>query len=182
MVQSAPSGDSSGSPKWSLVAHSLIYALGVAFLVRVASWFGLLEDVSGVAMWALIPFIGISTWHQMRGGLCLRCMAEVPDDAPVRAERHRVLLRMAHFNSVWAIIAVTVAFLVLGRVVLAPLLDDDDSTLFLAPADMWIFALIYGQWLHHRLRPWCPYCRDWGDDGDPEPSPDPTTSGTRTAY
>jgi hypothetical protein len=36
---------------------------------------------------------------------------------------------------------------------------------------------------HRILQPWCPYCRGrrkWEDDGAPEPSPDPVTSGRLT--
>lgn len=182
MTQSAPSGDPSGSSKLSVVAHSLMYVLAIAFSVRVASWFGLLEGVNEVLTWVLIGTFGASIWHRLRSGLCLRCMAEVPDDAPVRAERQRGLLKIAHFNGRWKSVAVTVGLVFLGPVVLALMLDGDHSNFSSAPADVWIFVLIYSEWLHHRLRPWCPYCRDWDDDGDPEPSPDPTTSGTKTAH
>lgn len=182
MTQETPSGGPSGSSKLSLVAHSLVYVLGAATLARVASWFGWLEGVNEVLTWMLVVTVGASIWHRLRSGLCLRCLAEVPADAPVRAERQRGLLKIAHFNSSWKSVAITVAFVVLSPVVLALLLGGDHSKISSAPADILVFVLIYAEWLHHRLRPWCPYCRDWDDDGDPEPSPDPTTFGTKTAH
>lgn len=182
MTQATPSGDPSGSPKLSVVAHSLVYVLGIALLLRVASWFGLLDGANTVTSWVLMTIYLASIWHRIRSGLCLRCMAEVPDDAPVRAERQRGLLRLAHFNSQLKGVAVMLAIAFLSPIVLAKLLDDAHQNLSNAPADLWIFVFIYTEWLHHRLRPWCPYCRNWDDDGDPEPSPDPTTFGTKTAH
>lgn len=183
MTQETPSGGPSGSSKLSLVAHSLVYVLCAAALARVASWFGWLEGVNEVLTWMLVVTVGASIWHRLRSGLCLRCLAEVPDDAPVRAERQRRLLRLAHFNGGWkGVVACTITLLILGRVVVELLLNGDHLNLSTAPADILVFVLIYAEWLHHRLRPWCPYCRDWDDDGDPEPSPDPTTFGTKTAH
>jgi hypothetical protein len=54
------------------------------------------------------------------------------------------------------------------------------QTGYLIPGDLWMFAVIYTEWLHHRLRPWCPYCRPWDEGGDQELAPDPTLFGTKT--
>ncbi len=178
----APSGDPSGPSKLSVMAHALVYVLGVAILMRVALWFGYLEGANEIMTWVLMIVFGASVWHQLRPGLCLRCMKEVPLDGPVRAETQRSLLKLAHFNGSWKSVIVTVALVIVGPIIVQLLVNGEHTSLSSVPSDLWIFALIYSNWLHHRLRPWCPYCRDWDDDGDPEPSPDPTTFGTKTVH
>lgn len=182
MAPFAPSGDPSGSSKLSAMAHALVYVLGIAILLRVALWFGYLEGANEIMAWVLMIVFGASVWHQLRPGLCLRCMKEVPLDGPVRAETQRSLLKLAHFNGSWKSVIVTVALVIVGPIIVELLLNGEHTSLSSVPSDLWIFALIYSNWLHHRLRPWCPYCRDWDDDGDPEPSPDPTTFGTKTVH
>ncbi len=183
MAQSAPSDGSSGESRvLTVLAHSLIYVLGITVLVCVASWFNLSSGVDGIMRWVLILFFGVAIWHRLTARLCLRCMDEVPADAPVRAEHQRRLLRLAHFNGTWKCTAFTVALVIFGPVVVQLWTTDEDSPLTSAPGDVWVFAIIYAEWLHHRLRPWCPYCRDWDGDGDLEPSPDPTALGTKTAH
>ncbi|EUA70463.1 hypothetical protein I540_3308 [Mycobacteroides abscessus subsp. bolletii 1513] len=170
MAPFAPPGDPSGSSKLSAMAHALVYVLGIAILLRVALWFGYLEGANEIMTWVLMIVFGASVWHQLRPGLCLRCMKEVPLDGPVRAETQRSLLKLAHFNGSWKSVTVTVALVIVGPIIVDLLLNDEHTSLSSVPSDLWIFALIYSNWLHHRLRPWCPYCRDWDDDGDPEPS------------
>ncbi|TCJ89787.1 hypothetical protein [Nocardia alba] len=154
------------------IAHLMLYALAAVMAARVATYF----DYTGTIV-ELTLLIGnivliIGLIHNDFQRLCVQCMREVPADAGPRAQRQQRLLWLRHWAStppriliVLAIISVPV-FLVhsvgLPRVVSLP-------------ADALWAAFMYSIWLHHRLRPWCPYCRDWDQDGAPEPSPDPVT-------
>jgi len=156
----------------SFLAHAVIYVLPVAVALRVASWFGLLTYINFVCVVALMTCWYASLFHRRTNHLCFRCMDDVPADAPVLVERRRLPLRFTHFVATpLGIICAIAAFT-------APLLGAAFSPhiarpMFI-PADLWIFALIYAEWVHHRLRPWCPYCKPWDDFGDREPAPDPT--------
>lgn len=187
MAYLVPSGGPSRASRLSTaIAHSLIYVLAVGVALHVLSWFRVLNDLDFIVSALLIVCWPVAVWHHHLAGLCVRCMAEMPADAPVRAERRRWLLRFSHFS------ATLKGLVVMQFVCIAPLLiviffpsvfaGGLHSFLWCRiPGDIWIFTLIYSTWLHHRLRPWCPYCRRWDGGGDPEPSPDPTVNGTKVA-
>lgn len=75
-------------------------------------------------------------------------------------------------------VAITVV-LVVGPALLAYIAGGAAPPLAI-PGDLSLFAVIYTGWVHHRLRPWCPYCGRWEDDGHEEPSPDPNVLNTKT--
>lgn len=120
--------------------------------------------------------------HQELARLCLRCMEAVPADAPIRAGRYVRLLWLSHRMKGGRYFAVVLPLIVLTSVARAVLDDTPGALTFLrAPVDIIVLAVLTGDWIHHRYRPWCPYCRDWGSGGDREPSPDPVGDGTKVA-
>ncbi|MGW5453923.1 hypothetical protein [Nocardia sp. NPDC003979] len=157
------------------IAHLMLYALAAVAAARIATYFdytGILVELT-LLIGNVILIIGLT--HNDFQRLCVQCMQEVPADAGPRAERRQRLLWLRHWASttprlliVLAMISVP-AFLVhsvgLPRVVSLPV----DA--------LWA-TFMYSIWLHHRLRPWCPYCRDWDQDGSPEPAPDPVNKAT----
>jgi hypothetical protein len=169
-----------GSPRrwFEAVAHRLPYLLIAAVVARVAVWFGLLVNVGYAVMVVFVVGSMITLLHHASGRMCIRCMRDVPADAPVRAQRQKMILRFSHFTMT------PLAILVLLVLTFAPMfiarLLPTESQLPYVPQSLWVFMLAYAELVHHRLRPWCPYCRDWDDEGDPEPSPDPTAFGTKS--
>lgn len=188
MAQSVPSDYPSSAPKFlTALAHSLVYVLVVGLVLHVVSWFRILNDLDLIVTALLIMCLPVAVWHHHTGGLCIRCMAELPAHAPVRAERMRWMLRFAHFACTvkGLVVMHVVCFTPLLIVIFFPSVFADGIRSFVwfrIPGDIWISTLIYSTWLHHQLRPWCPYCRRWDDGGEPEPSPDPTVSSTKTAH
>ena len=163
----------------SAMAHALMYVLAVAIPIRIASWFGLLTSVNIFASIALLVCWGMALFHRHKDHLCVRCMNEVPLDAPELAQRSRRSLRFFHFATT------LLGTLTMVVSISTPAIFDvmTDGTLprgYFVPGDAWTFLLIYAAWQHHRLRPWCPYCRPWDEGGDEEPAPDPTLLGTKT--
>ncbi|WP_285029790.1 hypothetical protein [Mycolicibacterium sp. lyk4-40-TYG-92] len=179
-MKAAHFGDESRSSRLqTAMAHSLIYVLAAAALVRALSWFGMLTVVNAFVAAVLLTCWLVSGIHRRKDHLCFRCMNEVPADAPTRAERRKRSLRFAHFTSSLRGLPVTI-MIVGGPVALGLAVYGTTPTVYLIPGDLWMFAVIYTEWLHHRLRPWCPYCRPWDEGGDAEPAPDPTLFGTKT--
>lgn len=155
------------------IAHQLRATLIVIAVLQIPSYFGaghwLLDTLTTVAMLSTL----VATLHEHSTRMCVRCMAEVPADAPIRAQRNLLLLRMFHrpFLTLLAFIAaITITGYLIDSHGFPPLLA--------APADAMWLAIMYSTWFHHRMRPWCPYCKDWGDGGMREPSPDPTIKAT----
>lgn len=178
-MKAAHLGDESWASRMqSALAHALIYLLAVAAFARILSWFGLLGWVDLLTATALVMCWAVSGFHRRRNQLCIRCMDDVPADAPARAERQRFPLWFVHFNSTVQGLTAT-AMLVLGARLPHAITGDATLRLLQIPGDLWMFAIIYSEWLHHRLRPWCPYCRPWDEGGDEEPAPDPTSLGTK---
>lgn len=181
MTSSAPFSDQSPAFRvLSALAHALIYVLVITAATRVASYFHLLVGVNQIATYALVICWMAAIYHRVLGTLCVQCMNEVPADAPVRADRYKWLLRFAHFTTtrlgILTAMVIYLAPLVVG--IIHPVIASHE--LLYVPTDLWFFAAIYTEWQHHRLRPWCPYCRRWDDGGDHEPAPDPTASNTTT--
>lgn len=179
-MKAAHFGDESRASRMqSLLAHALIYVLAVAVPIRVAAWFGLLTGVNTFVAIALLTCWGTALFHRHRDHLCTRCMEEVPVDAPSRAQRRRRSLRFFHFAT--TLLATLVMVVILASPAIFDVTSDGSvSRAYFIPGDIWTFALIYSAWQHHRLRPWCPYCRPWDEGGDEEPAPDPTLFGTKT--
>ena len=144
------------------------------------TWF---EIVNG--WWTLLTFlfivpIIIAQWHMVIARICLRCMQNVPEDAPVRSQTPRNRKLMWLFHS-------TLGFRFLGMILLGAAVVSairyfigsgaGETTWLNAPMDIFIVCVIWSQWKHHRYRPWCPYCK-WGDGGSheavPQGVPDPS--------
>jgi hypothetical protein len=159
------------------VAHLLIPVVLIAVPIgiarhlapsRVPSW---LSIVSSIA-YCLVFMVALL--HQTFAGICVRCMQEVPRDAARQALRWRWLLWCFHSMPIMLLLIVVAVASGVAVAQGAPswvgLLMD--AVTLLSVADLWA---------HHRLRPWCPYCRRWDDGGEQEPSPDPAPSGVKTA-
>jgi len=170
--------ESPASRMQSTLAHALPYVLALAVPIRVASWFGLLNGVNTVVAIALLTCWGTALFHRHRDHLCARCMDDVPVDAPCLAQRRRRSLRFFHFATTLLATLVMVVILA-GPAIFDATTPGTVTRTYCIPGDIWTFGLIYTAWQHHRLRPWCPYCRPWDEDGDEEPAPDPTLFGTK---
>ncbi|BCI84688.1 hypothetical protein MTY66_63130 (plasmid) [Mycolicibacterium sp. TY66] len=170
------------------VAHRQLLILTVAIALDLVSHVVTLPDLlARVAAFATLALMTVAILamysHLFDTALCVQCMADVPADAPVRAQRWRRMLWLRHFMSTRLGAAVTLLIAgALGAAQGVSGLQGAARLLFAAPADLFLFAVVYAGALHHRLRPWCLYCREWDGDGDPEPSPDPTVFGTKTAH
>lgn len=163
-------------------AHSLPALVLAALLFRAAYLLNIKLPAeawldAGGSMLVLFGAVALA-WHVKVGGLCLRCMRSAPLDPQRSVNRSRFFLWQLHWprRLFWRVflaceICVLASHLVNG--IWVPLLK--------VPLDVLFFSNFWGYRVHHRLTPWCPYCRGWDDGGEPEliPDPDPVEKGVR---
>jgi len=152
---------------WLLAA--LVGALIVLTLVPAASAY-----VPWPVPLILIPlavFLGLSLLVHNRH-LCERCIAALPLDAATVASRYAVRFRVAHlfesrlFAACYVGTLAVAAFLYghpVGRFVWAA-----------AEASLVYLLLVYVT--HQRLQPWCPYCRNGGEEQHAPTPPNPVST------
>ncbi len=161
------------------VTHALPWILAAGLVTRVASWFGWLASLDLAIAAAILGCQFATMYHLRSAHLCMRCMDEVPADAPVQAERRKRVLWFSHQIvtgvGIFGLLVPAAAIAFIGNHFGSQTIQH----LTRIPADILLFTSLYSTWLHHRLRPWCPYCHDWDEDGDPETSPDPSEFKTR---
>ncbi|MFE9785636.1 hypothetical protein ACFYO7_09670 [Nocardia salmonicida] len=158
-------------------AHLMLPGIVAIAVGKSLSYFGvrhMLVDLLIIAG-SFVLFCGLV--HNDATRLCVRCMSEVPADASHQAERQQRLLWLRHAPSSPPRLVAFVALLVVPAVLIHVL---ELPRVFALPVDAFWCVFMYKVWLHHRLRPWCPFCRDWDEDGGiHEPSPDPVVKATR---
>lgn len=167
------------------LAHALPWLLVVSLAARVAYLLQLLPiapaaaaDIIG-SFTLLAGFIAL-TKHLSTGRLCLRCIRSAPLNPEWDVKRNKTFLWEIHIDRA-KFFGVYAATWVLGGLISPIWLHGFIATLCRLPLDVMFFSLIWSLYIHHRLGPWCPYCRGWDEGGDPElvPDPDPAEKGTR---
>jgi hypothetical protein len=110
---------------------------------------------------------------------CQRCVDETLNSDVIpseEAERQRTALWLHHkWHTSWSL-----AFMVLGWVVLALFLGRVGAALSAAAVWTTVGVAVAYQARHSRLMPWCPFCRHRGGDDDHEPVPEPSPPGVTT--
>jgi hypothetical protein len=157
------------------MAHALPTVLVMAVASRILYWLGYLSlTVTGVAFDILLVFWFTCLVHIRRQTrLCLRCIKTAPLDPENQVRTRKWLLCVEHFpiRLDLYILAITMAISVGGIEIF--IYNSAPYRLADIPLDTWVLGSIYATWTHHRLRPWCPYCKGWDDGGDEELVPDP---------
>lgn len=174
------------------LAHLLPWLTGVILVHTTAEGLGLLERLSWSVYLPLtivikgiwVVGVTIALVHTQSTKLCLRCMEDVPAEAPVRVNRWWIkpFLFIEHmFWNRWLFILLIMGIFFVPAVVSQ--LTDSPSLrrVFGLPIDLVLIAWIYSAWPHHRYQPWCPWCRPWDEGGEAEVVPDPDPAGTKAA-
>lgn len=160
------------------LAHWLLWLIPVSILAELIYHFLHVWFIVTI-LWVLILIVFlVAVIHQKTARLCIKCMQEIPIDADQKAQGwQRRFLRIEHFTlRETFILVVAINVWAGGRNYFL----HTDLSLAIASIPLMIVwgSMIYGVWLHHRVRPWCPYCRRWDNGGDSEwvPDPDPAES------
>ncbi|OLB82309.1 MAG: hypothetical protein AUI14_00810 [Actinobacteria bacterium 13_2_20CM_2_71_6] len=145
---------------------TLVGALIVLTLVPAAS--SLVPWQALLALLAAAIFLGLSVLAHNRH-LCERCIASLPLDASSVAGRYAVRFRVAHlfesklFALCYLVVLMGSSFLYshpVGRYGWA-----------VAEASLVYLLLVYVT--HQRLQPWCPYCKNGGEEQAAPTTPSP---------
>ncbi|WP_051407435.1 hypothetical protein [Nocardia sp. CNY236] len=174
----SPSNDDSAISRISTAtAHWMPHSIVIMIAVRGLPHVGL--EHWSIHVGGTLAFLAciVGFMHNQRAQLCVRCMSEVPTDPGTRAERWRLLLWINHqirgIKRILILLAIMTGTLLVATASGFP-------RLVYSLTDLLTGLYMYSVWLHHRLRPWCPYCRDWDDDDViSEPSPDPVAENLR---
>jgi uncharacterized membrane protein YadS len=180
------SGDAYGSRRsriFTKIAHLFPAAAVIVFALIMTNDAGS-GFLPNWVSWITIPAYAVvfitAMAHRNLVRICVRCMQDVPADASQQAARKRPLLWIDHHYLTMFLLAIGLQFAASNALV-AWSMPRGPSPLFL-PADLIFFAQIAAIWTHHRLRPWCPYCRPWDDGHGPrERVPNPDPAGVKTS-
>jgi hypothetical protein len=105
--------------------------------------------------------------------LCERCIASLPLDASTVASRYAVRFRVAHLFE-----RKLSAACYLGAVVGSALLATHPVGRYgWAAAEASLIYLLFVYVTHQRLQPWCPQCRNGGEELTAPTTPSPVTTG-----
>ncbi len=105
--------------------------------------------------------------------LCERCIASLPLDAATVAGRYAVRFRVAHLFE-----SRLFALCYLGALVGSSLLYSHPVGRYgwaVAEASLGYLLLVYVT--HQRLQPWCPQCKNGGEEQPARPTPTPVSTG-----
>lgn len=161
-------------------AHVLVPVAVVTQTVRIVGHIAPTAVPVPVAVVADLVFAvvyAVTIGHQLFAPICLRCMREVPENAAKKAQQRKAFLWANHRP--WLLMG---ALIVSGYApdVLAWSTHAATVSWLYLPHDAVFMVIVAGFWMHHRLRPWCPYCRGWDDEGPKERVPNPDPSGIKT--
>jgi len=152
---------------WVLVVLlGFLIALTVApALFSVVPW----QALASLLIVAL--FLAVAIFAHNRH-LCERCIRSVPLDASTVASRHAVRFRVAHLFE-----HKVLAFGYLAAIVASALLYAHPVGRYawaVAQASLIYLLLVYVT--HQRLQPWCPQCRNGGEELTAPTAPTPITT------
>jgi len=183
-------GDPDRNPRSGWFARTAHVILPIALVtagMSVLGWFIRMPEWTAWTTTAVFGIVFIAAiLHQVLARICLRCMEEVPADAPVRAQRLRRVLWIDHRMAsvrvsllVWLIpIGISAVLHYAFYQGVAP--DEVADNWTSAPVTLQMLIVVYAMVLHHRLQPWCPYCKGWDEGGDHERTPTPDPTGVKT--
>jgi hypothetical protein len=163
----------------SLMAHAIPYLLMIALATRVAYFLklSLIPSIFDTVATSVFMAGMVALYQHLRfGGLCLRCMRSTPLDPGREVNRNKVFLWELHWSTgrMAAVFGACFVIFLVGEHAHGVV-----YTLSKIPLDIQFFSLAWAAWIHHRLQPWCPYCRGWDEGGEEELVPDPDPAEKR---
>ena len=149
---------------------TLVGALIVVTLVPAAAAYATLPVLALVAV-ATVGLAASIFAHNRR--LCERCIAAMPLDAGAVAGRYAVRFRVAHlFERRLFALCYLAALVCAAAVGWHPV-----GRYGWAAAQLSLIYLLLVYVTHQRLQPWCPYCRNGGQEHTVPTTPTPVATG-----
>jgi hypothetical protein len=124
-----------------------------------------------LALLAVAVFLGLSILAHNRY-LCERCIRSLPLDAATVAGRYAIRFRVAHLFE-----RKLFALCYLAALVGSSFLSSYPVGRYgWAVAEVSLVYLLFVYVTHQRLQPWCPYCRNGGEEQTVPTTPSPVSS------
>lgn len=180
-------GEPDRNPRTQLVTRLAHWVLPICTVTVALRVFDLATGVfpfwlTTTLAWGQNGVFLVAVLHQGLARMCVKCMTEVPADAAAQAERKRPFLWVEHAFRKPRWLLAWFAACVLAQVVKSTLYGEGQAGRWLwIPLCLATWGVIYATWIHHRVSPWCPYCKPWDGGGDHESTPTPDPAGTKTA-
>jgi hypothetical protein len=151
----------------------LAMLLGALILMTVVPVFSVLVPWPVlIALLAVACWLGLSILAHNRH-LCERCIASLPLDAATVASRYALRFRVAHLFE-----SKLFALGYLGTLVGASFLYSHPIGRYgWAAAESTLIYLLLVYVTHQRLQPWCPHCKNGGEELTAPTSPTPVSTG-----
>lgn len=171
-ASAAASGDWGGrrtSRLADVVGHHasrvLMACIVAAVVVGLRPLPGALSFTVPVALFGLV-IASFLLMRQHDRGLCERCMAAMPLDAPRQAERYRRRFWMAHTGSEPRFLIPYLIVLIGSNFATSPA-----GRIGWAVIQLTMVYLVLSQTTHRKLQPWCPWCSDGGGGDEVKDTP-----------
>jgi hypothetical protein len=124
-----------------------------------------------VLVFAAVVLLAVAIFAHSRS-LCEHCIASMPLDAPTVASRYGTRFRVAHLFEQRAF-----AFTYLGVVIGSSFLNGHPVGKYgWAAVEASLVYLLFAYVTHQRLQPWCPHCRNGGEELATPTSPTPVSN------
>ena len=175
--------DDSSDPEarwWWVLGHAAPWVASVIWIgITVSSvfnwsWLGLPITVG------LLVMLGTHIRHDFPP-VCIRCMREQPENGGQVAQRKLFHLWAHHLPAIGQFGRVLVSLGVIAGWIVGSM--ELFGTFVNAGLMAFTGGLLSYEWYliytHRRLKPWCPWCKDPGDDPDPVLERDPDPSMTK---
>lgn len=156
---------------WWRIGHAAPWLVATLWLATTASTLIGWPLVGVAAMATALVLMTAGTKHDGQA-VCIRCLREQPDNGGELAVRKQPHLWSFHLVNEGPLPRVAI----LATLILSALWSDSPVGTVLAVIVGTVIAYDwFTTYTHRTLKPWCPWCRDPGDDDLlVEPSPDPS--------
>jgi hypothetical protein len=158
-----------------IVGHYAPWLLAV--LMSALTVLTLVPDAVDIPWPVLVPLLGVAVALGLsilvhNRSLCERCIAALPLDATATAARYARRFKVAHLfeHRLFAL-----GYLA-GIVGTSLLYGDPVGRYAWAAAQLSLVYLLMVYVTHQRLRPWCPHCRNGGEERATPVTPSPVSS------
>jgi hypothetical protein len=179
-----PEPDDASDPEarwWWRVGHATPWLLAAAWaIITVAFVFD--WRLIGFAVSLAFPVLFVTYIRHDFQPVCIRCLREQPEDGGMVAQRKLRQLWAYHLPGLGPVGRSLGVIAACGLWVAGSIMRESNSPLGIVLGFLGGSVITYDWYLtfvHRRLKPWCPWCRDPGGDPDQVPERDPDPSMTK---